>query len=123
LQIGTTQSIGSGSVGRACLSMRNDNKQFIREAFSEVSWQGEITFDEYLDQIKTTANVGYSIDQDQYFLGMTTLSTPFIEESTDRWFTLTMICLSGAEDDDSLNAKGTELKQKVLELGYSSNLN
>lgn len=121
LQIGARQPIGAGSTGRASLAMGEDDTQWLKAKFSEVKWQGVMSFDEYLADIRLAQKVGYAIDRDKFNLGISTVAAAFDEAKTGRRYCLTAVLLSGAHDDDSIAVVGRDVKAAAVSLaGFSS---
>lgn len=116
LQIGSRQPIGAGATGRANLSMDQENVSWLKSKFAEVTWQGAITFDEYLQEISMARKHGYAIDRDKYYLGIATVSSPFDDSRTGRRYCLTAVLLSGAHDADSIDDVGNDLKSAATNL-------
>lgn len=110
LKIGSHQPFGAGSVGRAVLAMSQNDIPRFKMVFSGLTWEGSITFDEYLDDINKARQQGFAVDRDKYFLGITTVSTAFLDRKTGRAYCLTAVLLSGAHDESSINAVGSDLK-------------
>lgn len=116
LQIGSRQAIGAGATGRAALSIYDKNKQWMKDQFKKVHWQGEISFKEYMADVDRAKEVGYAIDRDKYYLGISTVSAAFIERKTGKRYCLTAVLLSGAHDDESINSVGNDLKSAAMKL-------
>ena len=116
LQIGSRQPLGAGATGRANLSMHQENIPWMKAKFAEVTWQGPITFDEYLSDIHQAQELGYAIDRDRFNLGISTVAAAFDERKTGRRYCLTAVLLSGAHDDDSIHVVGCDLKSAASEL-------
>ena len=116
LQIGSRQPIAAGATGRSNLSMNEDDARWLKSKFSEVHWQGSISFDEYLEDINRAREVGYAIDRDKYYLGISTVSAAFDHAKTGQRYCLTAVLLSGAHDAESIKQVGSDLKSAALKL-------
>lgn len=116
LQIGSRQPIGAGSTGRANLSMHKENTAWLKTKFSEVNWEGPITFEEYLNDINKARENGFAVDRDKYYLGISTVSTAFDESKTGRRYCLTAVLLSGAHNAESIDLVGQVLQSAASKL-------
>ena len=117
LQIGSRQPIGAGATGRANLSMHEDDQSWLKSKFAEVHWQGNISFDEYFNDIKRARKRGYSVDRDKFYLGISTVSSAFDDPKTRRRYCLTAVLLSGAHNAKSIDAVGIDLWAETKRLG------
>ena len=120
LQIGSRQPVGAGATGRSNLSMHEDDIPWLESKFAEVDWQGKISFDEYLKDIKRAREAGYAIDQDKYYLGISTVSAAFDHTRTGRRYCLTGVLLSGAHNAKSIEKVGRDLASAALKLAACS---
>lgn len=111
MQIGSRQPIAAGATGRANLSMRADDNDtsWLESKFKEVQWQGELSFNDYLKDIKRARKRGYGVDRDKYYLGISTVSSAFNNAKTGRRYCLTAVLLSGAHSAKTIDAVGHEL--------------
>ncbi len=120
LQIGTRQPIAAGATGRAILS-RNDvsylnNSPWLNSQFQKVIWQGEITLNDYREQVIQAKKVGYAVDKDQYFEGMSAISSVFEERNTGRLHAITAVLYSAGLENQVIESVGQELKLIAKEL-------
>ena len=116
LQIGSRQPIASGASGRAALSTYQKDTPWLAAKFAEVMWQGSINFEDYLRDVEQAEHAGYAIDRDKYHLGISTVSAAIFEKNTNKRYCLTAVLLSGAYDNDAINAIGNDLKSEVDKL-------
>ena len=120
LQIGSRQPVGAGATGRANLSMQEQDTAWLNSKFTEVNWQGSITFKEYLTDLKQAQKTGYAVDRDKYYLGISTVSAAFDQAKTGQRYCLTGVLLSGAHDNSSINKVGRDLKSAAQRLASFS---
>ncbi len=120
LRIGSSQPIGAGATGKANLSMEDHDKAWLKSRFEEVDWQGNLAFEDYLTDIDLARKNGYAIDQDNYYLGISTVSAAFDQAKTARRYCLTGVLLSGAHDAKSIDKVGRDLKSAALKLADCS---
>lgn len=109
LQIGSRQPIGAGASGRAALSMYQEGIAWLQSKFAEVHWEGPISFDEYITEINKARELGYAVDRDKFYLGISTVSAAFVEANTGKRYCLTAVLLSGAHDEESIDLVGQDL--------------
>ena len=116
LRIGSSQPIGAGATGKANLSMEDHDKKWLKAKFAEVDWQGDLAFEDYLKDIDQARKNGYALDRDNYYLGISTVSSAFDNAKTGRRYCLTAVLLSGAHDPRSLAAVGKDLRSEAQRL-------
>lgn len=110
LEMGHRQPIAAGSVGRAVMSTWYKDNTKIRRFFDEVKWEGDLSFDAYLADLKAAAKKGYAIDQDKMGLGVTTVSAAFTRDITRKRHCLTVMVLSGSRNRNAINTIGRDVK-------------
>ena len=108
--------IGAGATGKANLSMEDHDKTWLKSKFAEVEWQGDLAFKEYLNDIDQARKNGYALDRDNYYLGISTVSSAFDNAKTGRRYCLTAVLLSGAHDLNSMAAVGHDLRSEAQRL-------
>ena len=122
LQIGSRQPLGAGATGRAHISVspRREDDFWLKARFDEVNWQGDITFEQYLREIEQARELGYAVDRDAYYPGMSSVAAAFDQVETGHRYCLTAVLLSGAHDNQSIKSIGKELvaiTKKLSRLG------
>lgn len=116
MEIGSRQPIAAGATGRANLSRQDHDIAWLKSKFAEVQWQGDLSFDDYLDEIKLAQEHGYSVDRDKYYLGISTVSSAFGGAKTGRQYCITAVLLSGAHDEKSISIVGQDLLKEAKTL-------
>ena len=116
IHIGLNFPMGAGSAGRAFLARHCHDTERLRRAFDEVNWRGSISFEQYEADVKKAARLGYAIDRDKLYPGVTTISAAFLDEVTHREYCLSVFLLSPAHSQGSLKSIGEDVRASAMRL-------
>lgn len=94
IDVGYTQAVGTGSVGRAVLSQYLDDMVLIESTFRDINWEGDITLSDYIKDIHQAAKRGYAVDRNKLFLGGTSVSTLLPEPIAGKQYCLSFFGIS-----------------------------
>lgn len=122
IRIGQNFPIGAGSAGRAFMARHANDFERLARAFSEVTWQGSITLEQYVSEVKKVVRNGYAIDKDILYPGVTTISSAFFEPETKREFCLSVFLLSPALNAKTIRAIAEEVRSSASHLAHSARL-
>lgn len=125
IDVGYTQAVGRGSVGRAVLSQFLDDTAFIESAFKEVKWEGDITLSEYIKDIHQAAKRGYAVDRNKLFLGGTSISVLLPEPIAGQQYCISFFGISSRYKRNEIEQIGRyslSVAKKLLGNAHNSEL-
>lgn len=113
IQVGQIIPVGAGSAGRALMAKYLHDPKKLKAAFDLVDWRGDITFEDYLTDIRNTIQDGYSIDRNKLYPGVTTISSAFEDVVAQRQYCISLFLLSPAYPARTLKKLGEKLRANV----------
>ena len=108
---GSKIPIGGGSGGRALMAKRNEDLDILKAVFEEVTWQGQMSFEEYQSDIEQASKRGYAIDKGKFFNGVVSISSAIVIDGFDRDYCLTVVMLSSLHPAKKHKEIGERLKE------------
>jgi DNA-binding IclR family transcriptional regulator len=86
----------AGASGVIMAAFGNSSEQELETLFSEVAWYQKPSFPDFLTRVKEARSVGFAIDRDTMFRGITLLSVPVLSPSS----TLLLVLTAAARSHD-----------------------
>lgn len=121
MYVGQRLPLFTGAFGRCFAAHSGLPREDIRREFDLLRWQNQPEFSSWWKEVQETKRRGYSVDQDVFVRGITTIAAPIVLDGSDAEFAISVIGFSGQFNNDSLGALAEELKAETEGLMISAN--
>jgi DNA-binding IclR family transcriptional regulator len=99
-----------GSNGRLFAAFGNFSEKEIRKQFDAIRWDGPLTFAAYMAQVAQTKKRGWAIDEGNYAIGTTLISTPIFRRDGQVAMAVTAVMFSGQYNPEKADGIVDDLK-------------
>lgn len=98
LSIGQRLPIAAGAGGRCALAFSDANAEVIGRRLKVVKWINAPTLSSYMQEVKTTRERGWAIDEGRFRLGVTTLAAPVLNPEGHMGLGITATMFTGQHE-------------------------
>jgi len=110
MPVGRRMSTLAGALGRCMASYSDFNHDEMAVAYGDVGGDNPVPFNEFLSDVSEAKRLGYGVDRDRFWRGLTSLSSCVVEPSGRPMFALSIVTLSARCSYEQQLAIGADLQ-------------
>ncbi len=110
MSIGQRLPLYLAALGRCMAAHSGLDTRELRSKISTLRWDNGPSFDAYLTDVQFVKENGYAVDNGNYFKGITTVSSPILDETGTSLMAISTVGLSAQFDESSIKALGEDLR-------------
>ncbi|MBQ0741845.1 MULTISPECIES: IclR family transcriptional regulator [Halopseudomonas] len=106
-----------GASGRLFASQLDLDQPQPKAIFDNIRWSGALSYEEYCEQVRDAAKLGWSIDDGHFSIGILAVAAPVYSPSETIDFTVSAVMFRGQRDEAGIAELGQSLRNLGKELG------
>jgi len=111
MQVGQRLPILMGATGRLFAAFGDHTKAELRRRFNEIRWERPLAYEEFLEQVKETAEHGYAKDDGNFAMGTVSVAVPIFDKDRKPVMAITATMFSGQYSEERLQGIIPDLQQ------------
>lgn len=111
MPVGRRMSALAGALGRCLASYPGFDLNEMAELYATVGGDDPVSFDEFLTDVAEAKRLGYGVDRDRLWRGLTSLSSCIVEPTGRPMFALSVVTLSARCSPEKQLAIGADLHE------------
>ncbi len=115
MSVGQRLPMYIAALGRCMAAFSGLETRELRSRLSNLRWEDGPSFEAYLEEIKFAQHHGYAVDQDNYVRGITTISSPILDETGMPVMAISAVGISAQFTESSIKTIGKDLRDRCEE--------
>ncbi|MGF7162844.1 DNA-binding IclR family transcriptional regulator [Rhodoligotrophos appendicifer] len=114
MSVGQRLPILIGATGRVMAAFSTLSRADIRKRFDEIRWDRPISFEDFLQQVRETAEQGWSIDDGNFAAGTVSVAVPILNDAGTATMAVTATMFAGQYDKERAASVVADLQEFAL---------
>ncbi|TEA73431.1 IclR family transcriptional regulator [Pollutimonas harenae] len=115
MSIGQRLPMYIAALGRCMAAFSSLDSRELRSRISKLRWDDGPSFETYLKEVQFARTHGYAVDHSHYVKGITTVSSPILDETGVPIMAISAVGISAQFSDTSIQALGEDLRHRCEE--------
>lgn len=116
MSIGQRLPMYIAALGRCMAAYSSLPDEQLKERIDALRWGDPPSFDEYRAQVRKVREIGYAVDDGNYVKGVTTISAPIVDASSEAVMAISAVGFSAQFDKAAIRRLGEDLRQRTSEV-------
>jgi DNA-binding IclR family transcriptional regulator len=116
MPVGRRMSALAGALGRCLASYSGFDHDEMAAAYAQIGGDNPVSFEEFLSDVSEAKRLGYGVDRDRFWRGLTSLSSCIVEPSGRPMFALSVVTLSARCSHEQQLAIGADLHETTTRI-------